>query len=163
MTYSIPGGDSLSTREKVEYIREKYPDSLAIDIARSIGVSRERIRQILGKLELETNVHHRLLRQERVNWECARPDCTNLKVRSTSVYCSMECYNQHIHPSRYLPCTECGTIVRVRHGNYKLRLERGYKNIFCSKPCFSSWRLGKTKLIMSSIRTFPEGSADCSG
>ena len=160
MTYEIPDSDGLSTVEKVIYLRKQYPDALAADIARSIGVSRERVRQILEKFGLEANVRPRLKAERSKDLVCFRPGCENLRKVARSGYCSQKCYNLVKYPPYYIPCTNCGTISKVSQFRYDVMILRGYKNLFCNRACFRDWRIGKTLKIIRNTRSLPERIKD---
>ena len=53
----------MPINKKVVRLRELYPDMTGAEIGRTLGISREYVRQILNKNGLETNVRSRLIRE----------------------------------------------------------------------------------------------------
>ena len=160
MPYEIPDFEGFTTLDKVLYIRSYYPDSLAADIAVSIGISRERVRQILKKLGLESNMQYKLMIEKQKTWLCGRGGCSNLRKSLTTTYCSIQCYVLDKHAPYYIACTSCGTVNRVNKSRYELNISRGYRNYFCNRSCFQEWRVGKPYGILRNIRTLPKRTED---
>lgn len=109
---------------ETQRMRQDNPTAKAIDMARDIGVSRERVRQILTSLSLPTSF--------RRHWFCK--DCGK-RVASYAIRCR-ECYTKSRYT--YYTCEECGSIKRIRISDLKRLHPR-----FCSRKCQGKW-FGRT-------------------
>jgi len=105
---------------EVQQMRQNNPNIKAIDMAREIGVTRERVRQVLKSLELSTNFRRK--------WFCR--DCGK-RVARYATRCKA-CYIE----SRYTfyTCEECGATKRI----YIADLKRLHPR-FCSQKCQGKW------------------------
>ena len=76
----------MTTRDKVLAIRAEEPNAQAADIARTVGVTRERVRQILKTVGLPTQVGgtRGRPRHKAVLWSSRRRKASNIKKRLLS-------------------------------------------------------------------------------
>jgi len=117
----------MVTTERVRAMREENPKALAINIAKEIGVSRERVRQILVRLDLPTRIP-----VEPLNWccFCVKP------IREGRLYCNRICHKR-AHRVQ-LVCRACGVPFFVRLAAYRVRSERSkVVGLWCSRVCWS--------------------------
>jgi len=105
---------------EVQRARQDDPRVKAIVMARDIGVSRERVRQVLTSLSLTTNF--------RRQWFCK--DC-GTGVASYAIRCRA-CYFKSLYTT--FACEECGTAKRILITDLKRLHPR-----FCSKKCQGKW------------------------
>jgi len=121
--HSIKMG-SLSTVEAVVYLRNKSPGATLQDIACKIGVSRQRVHQILKKNNLPTR-HC----SQKISYECQA--CGNISAHK---FCSVECRTKWYQ----IPviCTNCGKLFIRRPS---LLLRHHSEHLFCSRECKGKW------------------------
>ena len=116
-------------------LRTQNPDMKAIEIARTLDISRERIRQILTKNNLPTKIEKspRLIRLCR--W-CSTP----LPYWNKSGLCST-CYgnNRFLSHRTILTCNGCGRHFFRQNGVTRAGAKRGYRYIFCNRHCFGHY------------------------
>ena len=135
----------LDNRDKVRILRSLDQNLMAAEISRILGLSRERIRQLLKKLDLETDVRMgRGYTKDPLGFhtcmtckEAYKPTTRNQK------YCSRECY-QRTTLWWIGQCEYCSKEVRIRESLRQILIKRGHSNAFCGRPCYSNWRRGKT-------------------
>lgn len=109
-------------RQQVKQARELNPCASATDIARQVGVSRQRVCEILKSENLPTRRHI----QRRSCIICGTPLPSNQMI-----LCSPECRLEYHHPQ--VECAWCGKLFRI---SYKWELFRNERN-FCSTSCRS--------------------------
>jgi len=111
-------------------LRRKDPPLSVADIARIVGRSRERVRQILTEGGFSTA---RVLDPRRRCQVCGKRKMYPLK-RGFCISCS---------PSpRWVTfsCPVCGKSFSRRFVHIKYQIsKRGYNNFFCSRTCFGKW------------------------
>ena len=113
----------MKTSEKVEGLRKTDPRITQAEMARRIGVSKERVRQILRKKGM-----------------AAVPDpltatCQHCgkKIHPNRSFCNQECRSTHSHTA--LICSECGRSYTIRRNVLNSRKKRGTRHNFCSRRC----------------------------
>ena len=117
-------------RKTVRDLRMGNPRMLAAEIAEQVGVSRERVRQILNSEGLPTRIAPRL----RPCKVCGNPITNN----NAKYYCSMACLTKDHQVS--LVCSICGKPFKIRTCDYEHRLRHKKTNLwFCSKVCQGKW------------------------
>ena len=114
-------------KQRVLDIRKKDPMRKAIDIAIELGISRERVRQLLNQLGLPTNLQnpkqiylcrncgHRIRFSQRVSMLC-------FICRTRTLY-------------QELTCDVCGKRFPRRNSVVTAAKKRGYQRTFCSAEC----------------------------
>ncbi len=115
------------TRAKVWRLRLENPRLPAVEIARSVGVSRERIRQILLALHMPTRIE-----AEPVKWcrMCGIP------IHKLKTFCSRECRSQ-AHTIA-VTCYGCGIVFVLRRAIYRVRKGRNHPaRLWHSRACWS--------------------------
>ncbi len=121
--------------EQACQLRRDNPAMTLDAIGKQVGVSRERIRQLLKKAGLETHStgNHRRA------WRPCAMECGRLTLRT---YCSRKCSAAayHLRMSTVLTCTQCGkeflrqnALIRTRAKNYLGKYTT--TNVFCNKVC----------------------------
>ena len=116
-----------STTERVLLIRKNAPYATQSDIAKLLGVTRERIRQILKKHGLPPVVkrppkYHQCL-------YCGANILTKFYRRQ---YCDEHCRTLHLWG--IYPCDVCGKDIAMRHKEYQHRRRR-FRSFTCSYTC----------------------------
>ncbi len=107
-------------------------------IAKSLGRSRERTRQILVKLGLPTD-----LRSRGWGWDIC-PVCGG-KKRIKAKRCR-HCYFDNLRQFRaQVPCYRCGKLIQIKQSSLKVRL-RNCEHTFCSGKCNILWQWESGKL-----------------
>ena len=120
----------LETRERVRELREYNLFMSMSEIGRSIGISRQRVFQILQEEGLPTK--HLVKPVNKDQYSCLV--CGKI---STNKFCSNECQKQY----RQIPivCTRCGKLF-FRDVHQFLANYRDHSDIvFCSRNCQSRW------------------------
>jgi|TARA_Y100000310_G_scaffold162986_1_gene162918 hypothetical protein len=115
----------IERREMVLRLRTINPEMKASHIAKEIGVTRERVRQILNMLGLPTRVG--LLPVEYC-LQCGKPRNRN------RLFCSRACAWESKYI--YLKCMGCGNDFKRREKLHAHNLRKGSSYVFCSKSCF---------------------------
>ena len=139
----------MVTKERVKAIREGNPKALAINIAREVGVSRERVRQILVRLDLPTSFP-----REPTNWccFCVKP------IREGRLYCNQKC-NERAHRAQVV-CRACGAGFSLRLSAYHARSRRSkVDGLWCSRACWNNNHRHQD-LCKNSSLSFMASSAD---
>lgn len=139
----------MRTAERVWAIREENPRALAIDISKEVGVSRERIRQILIDLGLPTK-----FRKEPTNWcaLCVQP------IPDTRLYCNRRC-QERAHRVEVV-CAGCGVQFSLRLSVYHVRQGRNKPGrLWCTKLCWNN-NHRHHDLCKNSSLSFMASSAD---
>lgn len=122
---------SASARtEKIIELRRNNPCMTMQWIADRVGVSRERIRQVLSAAGLRTwstciNIFFYCV-------HCGKP--------SKREFCSRQCKKEHNRVS--VACFNCGTII-----NRKIVEITRSKRHFCTRGCFNDWRRAHPKQL----------------
>jgi len=124
-------------------LRERNPCMTLARIGDIVGVSGERIRQILKTHNVETKA---IYRQSRVTCElCGTPT-------SNRHFCSRACQSKASRVQAVCDC--CGKLFEMRKSQLLGRTKAGYKHIFCSQSCRSKyfWQHVKAALEATEMR-----------
>lgn len=116
----------MNTEDKVLKLREEFPEIRAIEIHRRIGVSRERVRQILNKYNLPTRIL------------IEKPKCIECNINEVS-YGSKKCRDCFLSNSWDITeCANCGGEVKfsVSHDKYRMKTGRYSGDRYCKRECF---------------------------
>lgn len=124
--------DCENRRILVGNMRKMHPDYTLQQIGEQFGISRERVRQILNLLGIETKSSDRLL----IGKFCER--CGTATISKKKTYCKQCQYELHHVP---LICDNCGTLFwRLASGVLKYSgRENNYNHSFCNRSCFWNW------------------------
>jgi len=128
----------MNTREQIAQLRQDNPCLTLEQIGYKVGVSRERVRQLLNKEGLPTKHHIR----QRYCVVCGE---TIPHYNTKGNTCSMKCFKK-LH-SVTLICTACGKEFARKVSDildYNARLKHRGTNksrvgFFCNKKCFGRW------------------------
>lgn len=131
---SPPKGLTTAGKRTIE-LREAHPDWRMIRIADEVGLSRERVRQLLKRAGLITTQPHVIRCCKRCGKALPRVD----GAHSYPKYCSDACRV----PKVTLPCNYCGKPVTRRLALYQAQTlggspsakERYRGNVYCSRRC----------------------------
>ena len=128
--------NSLTTRERIIELREQDQNITQTRMAQEIGVSRERVRQILNSLgyTLVPDVSYKYI-VNRVCNECNTVVETNKKNigRGKKFFCNNEC--EYSYKNKKLICMQCEDEYLIARHIFNIRQKREYKYNFCSKVC----------------------------
>ena len=118
-------------REEIVALRKEDPKITAAEMARRLGRSRERIRQLLVKLDLPTRISGPV----KLCQYCNGPVKSNNKAK---LFCSAECYSDS--RNTLVICHNCGVPFkrRIKLIDYYVHV-RNYERFFCDRKCFGSW------------------------
>ena len=121
-------------REKIINYRKNNPHLTLEAIGISVGVTKERVRQILNSENLETRSLHRIPAPMPKCRACDKP--VNYRRR---IYCSSEC--QYPDGRTSTTCHACKKEITLMTSVYNSRMRRA-KFIHCSRPCRDNTRRG---------------------
>lgn len=121
----------MGARSKVVEMRKSNPCASLGQIGRKLGITRERVRQILTSEKLPT-------RHITLHYVCNQ--CGKVMTKGQKIFCSIECFRAFHHIT--LICDECGkpfsrlmsdAVNQFKQGN------KENKKLFCSKKCQGLW------------------------
>jgi len=127
---------STGNREVVKYLRNNHPEITLQEIGSHVGISRERVRQLLSSEKLETRSSGRQ--------PVPMPNCqycgTSLPHRRRR-YCGPKCQYPNGKVTTY--CHYCNKEIILMTSVYNSRQFRS-KYIHCSRYCRDNSRRGQT-------------------
>jgi predicted transcriptional regulator len=118
----------MAVRELVIKEREASPCATLQQIADKLGVTKERVRQILVSESLPTT-----------HWKLRNYLCNNCGRNFPAIYggrrifCSPECQKAYYEAT--LQCDECGKLFKLRYSELRKAVKRGYQHFYCSRRC----------------------------
>jgi len=115
--------DRVVNKQSVFTLREENPEWTLDAIGKTVGVTRERVRQILKKKGLPTKAR----KTPKLCVVCS------MRVESSRKFCSPECRKKS--SSITFKCSFCNVDVTWARSVYNAQKRRGYKNIHCSREC----------------------------
>ena len=118
-------------KQRVLDIRKENPTRRCIDIAFDLGISRERVRQLLKELGLPTN-----LQNPKQIYLCRKCGHTIRASQYKSMLCFI-CKTKTLYQE--LTCEVCGKRFPRRNSVVTAAKKRGYEHIFCSSECNGSY------------------------
>ncbi len=116
-------------RESVIQIRQANPCATLQDIGNKVGITRERVRQILQTAQLDT-YHYR---PTYICNQCGEP-ISRERATKNKLYCSSDCLKQSSRIT--LPCSYCGTLVTRKVSDFICHKKN---HVFCNRHCFGKW------------------------
>jgi len=125
--------ENNGNRARIIDYRVKHPELTLLEIGNRVGVSRERVRQVLTSEQLETKS---LKRQPPVFPKCKK--CETRVPTRNRIYCSDECKKTE----KTIPCAYCQKEMSFRISIYNAR-NRSIKQ-HCSRECYYLSRKGTT-------------------
>lgn len=130
-----------SVAQQAIRLRKDNPCLTSSDIGRELGVTRERIRQILARDALPT----RRLHQEYVCQQCGTT------IQQPRRFCSLKCRFEYNHP--VIECDQCGKLFRRDTSKIlaSARNPLSFGRFFCNRHC-----LGKYRGLHSGFAAHPE-------
>ena len=118
-----------TVREQVMAIREQDSQVRQVDMAREIGCSRERVRQVLNSLGMVSI-------PQKPPSICKH--CQNeISAKVYRKFCNAEC--RKAYSLRHLRCSECGVEYIVSKTVFNASVRRGYKLNFCGRACLGKY------------------------
>jgi len=126
------------TRDKVIELRKHHPEMTLQAIGTELGISRERVRQILTSENIET----RSLGRIPVPMPLCK-NCNNPVPLRKRIYCSPECQRPNGKTTTH--CHFCNKEIVLMSAQYRARSSRA-THIHCSRECRGADRRGKTNL-----------------
>lgn len=123
-----------SKREWVAEIRRQNPCAKLEEIGRHVGLSRERVRQLLKEAGLQAkSLGHR----EQLTLRCAICGSENMvfpsKATSKNYACSDACRLDIYHP--WVACDNCGRLERRTLCSLMRAGRLGHQKLYCSNAC----------------------------
>jgi len=115
--------DKVVNKQKIFTFREEHPEWTLDAIGKEVGVTRERVRQILKKRGLPTKAR-------KTSKLCA---VCSIRVAYSRKFCSPECRRKN--SSITFKCSFCNVDVTWSKAIFNAQKRRGYKNIHCSREC----------------------------
>ena len=137
-----------ATSAKVIALRIYNPSLKGSEISSLIGISRERVRQILKKYELPTKAS--------INYNSCL-QCKKSTGKTGRKFCNPTCRTLYINIQ--LECEVCHNKFDRRKAVHEHNLEKGYKHIYCCKQCQGHWLgvhhggMGRGRVVIKPIRT----------
>ncbi|MAH51114.1 hypothetical protein CMI37_35180 [Candidatus Pacearchaeota archaeon] len=132
-------------RKLVVEIREESPNIPAIEISRRLGITRERVRQILKKEGLETRVP-----PIRRKYSCVKCEVEFIKTPNSSYkHCESCLENFHINNQNRIiefSCQNCGNLRRQARSQYILANRH-----FCCQECVGDYRIGRYRTLEDKV------------
>ena len=117
----------MPTRERVIELRNKYPCYTEQQLSDLVGVSKQRISQVLKTSGLKTR--HTIIPKFLCN-NCGKP----INTHKNKLFCNHTCQKEY-HIS-YLPCSQCGKIfARSKIAPTIRNIRNGGIHFFCSRKC----------------------------
>ena len=123
-------------KESIKEFRRVDPTRKAVSMAQELGITRERVRQILNDLSLPTSFYA-------ISQTCLNKECSNtVPKHRISQTCSSE-YATALRMGEFT-CAFCGKIKKMRKSLIQTQKNR-YKNLHCSRSCSSKgyWKTKK--------------------
>ena len=114
----------ITNKHRVLALREANPTLPAVRIAETVGITRERVRQILKEEGLPTYI-------PRHYGYCEL--CGSNIPHGRKLYCSTNCRFQAKRVT--FNCALCGKSKTLRRSAYNAQVKRGYKYMYCSVVC----------------------------
>jgi hypothetical protein len=125
----------IVSRDRVISLRKSNPDMTLIEIGNEIGITKERVRQILASEHLETRSTNRIPAPMPLCKQCGMPVPYRKRI-----FCSAIC---HRPASRVtVNCHYCGKEMSLMASVYKSRSDSS-KYIHCSRTCRDNSRRGQ--------------------
>lgn len=113
--------------KSVIFFRKERPEFTCAEIARRVGLTRERVRQILFEAGLSTT-------REGYGESIICPDCGGPK-NSAPKRCRDCNHKAHLVE---LICANCLTEFEMTMANYRTRLKRGCENFYHNRQCWET-------------------------
>jgi len=124
----------VGAREKIIDYRKNHPYMTLESIGNNVGVTKERVRQILNSENLETRSLHRIPAPMPNCKVCSKPVTYRRRI-----FCSAEC--QYPGGRTTTKCHSCNKEITLMTSVYNSRLKRA-KFIHCSRVCRDNTRRG---------------------
>jgi len=121
-------------KDEILALFEEHPNGTLRFLADKVGLSRERVRQVLAEQGLRT-VRARGRGKTRIFKHCV---LCNRRKKTTSPYC-IHCRKMFFPRKSVIICEECGKRFERGFGEIRSREKRGHKARFCSRSCRSKW------------------------
>lgn len=124
------------SRDKAIELRKHHPEMTLQEIGTELGISRERVRQILASEKLPT---HAIGRPTVPMPNCAY--CGTSLPNRRRKFCGPEC--QYPNGTSKIPCHFCGKEIILMTSQYKVRTSNA-NHMHCSRICRDNSRRGKS-------------------
>jgi len=116
---------------QIAAIKKKDPNKRQVDIARELGISRQRVHQVIKDLGYPPVV---ILDIPSYCANCGK----NLSKQTKGDLC-WDCHLADLHNRSLvkLTCPQCGRVFTKRRGYVSSQRKRGYRQFFCGGSCRS--------------------------
>ena len=134
-------------QEQVIKIKESNPDKSGVEIAHELGISRQRVSQILLKCGYPRPRHRKPVKY------CAR--CGKEIVNAKGYFC-LACYNNDLHrrSTISLRCAYCGKEFTRTRGYINAAFKKDQKHFFCGYSCWAKKIWAKRKGIKAATESY---------
>lgn len=118
-------------QDQIAAIKKRYPHKQQVDIARELGISRQRVHQVIKDLGYPPVV---ILD---IPSYCA--NCGKKLAKQTKGNLCWNCHLADLHTRSLveLTCPQCGRIFFRRRGYVNSQRKCGYRQFFCNRSCRS--------------------------
>ena len=140
---------ALIRKAQIIQLKEDQPELTLAEIGSQVGLTRERVRQILHKVGLPT-----ISNKMPPDWGTHKKPRGNCVICGDQIgsdrpllvkYCGIECRNEGLAKHREtilnktsyttFNCANCGKEHSIRTALYNTQKKRGYKNQYCGNKC----------------------------
>jgi hypothetical protein len=150
-----------TNRQKVVRLRKTNPCLTTTSIGNEVGISRERVRQILKSSGLQTRKYYKRY----VCNNCGEKIIPSAEYNS-KLFCSRECHDAFYEFS--VECAMCGKLFTITNQYINRRLQpssryNGLDKIFCSKLCWQNYFRTHVNEILKRTATWIDLTCDICG
>ena len=138
VTDHAPPSKGAYNREKIINYRKNYPEMTLEAIGNEIGVSKQRVAQVLIEANIETRSLNKIPKELPLCKRCGKTVSTQRRI-----YCSNDC--RYPEGKKVINCYYCKKEVILFNSQYKSRITK-YTHLHCSRVCYFKSR--KDKSIM---------------
>ena len=122
-----------SNAEQVIRLRELNPCWTGVQIGQRVGLTRQRVDQILTKAKLQNKAWRSMIACE----VCDKPTPATYGNGNPRRWCSKEC--RRISKALKVSCSQCGELFDLPEYLLIVKVKRGYQHLFCSNLCKGMW------------------------
>jgi DNA-binding Lrp family transcriptional regulator len=122
----------IYTRNAIEVYRRRNPYATQVEMAQAIGISRERVRQLLKKMGLPAVVKDPAKIPNYYCAACGKPIDTPRSAKAAHKFCDRACY--YASRTVTVECFICSEIFPMQLSQWEVRLRR-YNTLTCSMEC----------------------------
>lgn len=122
----------------VEILEEEPYIHLQTELAEQLGISRERVRQLVNELHLRHLLGVRMRKGPALCTECGESLGRHTPIKEGQL--CQKCYYKELEKrKRTLVCDTCGKEFKRKLSEVNANIKNKYKHTFCSRRCFGKW------------------------